>query len=95
MKQRKLSVFQRDPAARFTLGLLGALQATVAAAAIATSTTLDAVGFEFLVLGGVGLAYIALAVSGRLFEGSPQSVTENSSESRGHAARHSSDLRLD
>ena len=78
MKQRKLSVFQRDPAARFTLGLLGALQATVAAVAIATSTTLDGVSLEFLVVGGVGLAYIALAVSGRLLEGSPQSVSESS-----------------
>ena len=95
MKQRKLSVFQQDPAARFTLGLLGALQATVAAVAIATSTTLDAVGLEFLVVGGVGLAYIALAVSGRLLEGSPQSVSESSSESRGRATRPPSDWRLD
>ena len=30
MKQNNISVFQQDPAARFTLGLLGALQATVA-----------------------------------------------------------------
>jgi hypothetical protein len=96
MEQRQLSVFQRDPAARFTLGLIGALQVTVAAAAMATSTTLDAVGFELLVVGGVGLAYIALAVSGRLFfQGSPQSVNENSSESRGRATRHPSDWRCD
>ena len=95
MKQRKISVFQQDPVARFTLGLLGALQATVAAVAIATSTTLDAVGIEFLFVGGVGLAYIALAVSGRLFERSPHSVNENSRESWGRATRHHSDWRLD
>ena len=90
MKQGNIWVFQQDPAARFTLGLFGALQATVAAAAIATSTTLDAVGIEFLVLGGVGLAYIAVAVSGRLLDGSPQTGNAKSSESCGRATRHPS-----
>jgi hypothetical protein len=95
MKQNNISVFQQDPAARFTLGLLGALQTTVAAVAIATSSTLDVATIEFMVLGGVGLAYIALAVSGRLIGGSPQSGKESSRESRRPASSESSDWRLD
>jgi len=95
MKQGNVSAFQQDPAARFTLGLLGTLQASVAAVALATSTALDVAGIEFMVLGGVGLAYIAFAVSGRLTGGPPQSENESSRESPGIAICHRSGWRLD
>ena len=61
MKQENVSVVKQEPAARFTLLVSGALQATLAAAAIATSTTHDVASIFFMVLGGVGLAYVALA----------------------------------
>jgi hypothetical protein len=95
MKQGKISAFQQDPGARFTLGLLGALQATVAAAAIATSTRFGVARIVFLILGGVGLAYIALAVSGRLPDRSPHSGNENSGESRGRTTPHYPDSPLE
>jgi len=78
MKRAKISVAKLEPAARFTLGVSGALQATVAAAAIATNTTHDVASILFMVLGGVGLAYIALAVAGRLPDGFPQLRNDNS-----------------
>jgi hypothetical protein len=65
MKQEKLSVVKLEPSARFSLGVSGALQAMVAATAISLGTTYVP-SILFMILGGVGLAYIALAVAGRL-----------------------------
>jgi hypothetical protein len=65
MKQEKLSVVKLEPSARFNLGVSGTLQAMVAATAISLGTTYVP-SILFMILGGVGLAYIALAVAGRL-----------------------------
>jgi len=65
MKQEKLSVVKLEPSARFNLAISGALQAMVAATAISLGTTYVP-SILFMILGGVGLAYIALAVAGRL-----------------------------
>ena len=77
MKQEKLSDMKLEPSARFNLGVSGALQATVAAAAISMGTTYVA-SIVFMVLGGVGLGYIALAVAGRLPVFSPQRRKDHS-----------------
>jgi hypothetical protein len=70
MKREEMSVVSLQPGARFRLGISGALQVTVAAVAIATGTAHDLASILFMVLGAVGLGYIALAVSGRLPGGS-------------------------
>ena len=70
MKREEISVAKLSPVARFNLGVAGALQAIIAAAAIATSATHDVASALFMVLGAVGLGYIALAVSGGLPDGS-------------------------
>ena len=77
MKQEKLSVVKLEPSAQFKLGFTGALQATLAAAAISMGTTYVS-SILFMILGGVGLAYIALAVAGRLPDGFPQRRNDNS-----------------
>ena len=76
MKQGKLSVVKLEPSARFNLGVSGALQATVAAAAISMGTTYIA-SIVFMILCGVGLGYVALAVAGRLPDGFPQRQSDN------------------
>ena len=77
MKQVKLLRAKLEPAARLTLVLSGALQATVAAVAIATRTTSDVSSILFMVLGGVGLAFVALAVSDLWPDCFPQRHNEN------------------
>ena len=93
MNRGNVSVVKQGPAARGTLLVSGALQATLAAAAIATSTTHDVASILFMVLGGVGLAYIALAVAGRLPDGWQSKA--NSDGSRGRTTRDYLDSRLD
>jgi len=57
--------------------LSGALQSTVAAVALATRTTFDFSSILFMVSGGVGLAFVALAVSDRWLDCFPQRRNEN------------------
>ena len=77
MKQVKGSVMKLEPSTRFNLGFSGALQAMLAATALSLGTTYVA-SILFMVLGGVGLAYIALAVDGRLPVFPPQHRNDRS-----------------
>ena len=83
MKHANVSVMKQEPAARFTLLVSGALQATLATAVIATSTMHYVESTLFMVLGGVGLAYVAFAVAGRLPDGCHRARTHDDSGEKG------------